>query len=134
MLMLLARASRPHVAFLGRIPGTNSYSDLARHPNNETLPGVLAFRPEWLIYVNADAVLEVPEPTRIDGSDIRLVVRSPARHKSRSPSRMLHELHAKLPPAELHCALEHTDGCGSAAADGIGERSRARQNGNLDRL
>ena len=46
MLMLLARASRPHVAFLGRIPGTNSYSDLARHPNNETLPGVLAFRPE----------------------------------------------------------------------------------------
>ena len=59
MLMLLARASRPHVAFLGRIPGTNSYSDLARHPDNEALPGVIAFRPEAsLIYVNADAVLE----------------------------------------------------------------------------
>ena len=41
MLMLLARASRPHVAFLGRIPGTNSYSDLARHPDNEPLPGVI---------------------------------------------------------------------------------------------
>src|SRR5216683_2285727 len=37
VLMLLARASRPHVAFLGRIPGTSSYSDLARHPENEAL-------------------------------------------------------------------------------------------------
>src|SRR5271154_4087151 len=58
ILMLLVRASSPHVAFLGRIPGTNSYSDLARHPENEVLPGVIAARPEAsLIYVNADAVL-----------------------------------------------------------------------------
>jgi sulfate permease, SulP family len=35
ILLLLGRASRPHVAFLGRIPGTSSYSDLARHPENE---------------------------------------------------------------------------------------------------
>ena len=59
VLLLLVRASRPHVAFLGRIPGTNSYSDLDRHPENEPLPGVIAFRPEAsLIYINADAVLE----------------------------------------------------------------------------
>jgi len=47
VLLLLANASSPHVAFLGRIPGTNSYSDLARHPENEALPGVLAFRPRY---------------------------------------------------------------------------------------
>lgn len=59
ILLLLARVSRPHVAFLGRVPGTNSYSDLDRHPENEPLPGVIAFRPEAsLIYANADAVLE----------------------------------------------------------------------------
>src|SRR6185369_1244918 len=76
ILMLLVSASRPHVAFLGRIPGTNSYSDLARHPDNEPLPGVMAFRPEeWLIYVNTDAVLEsVLNRLAPDGSDIRLVV------------------------------------------------------------
>ena len=34
--LLLMRVSRPHVAFLGRIPGTQSYSDLERHPDNET--------------------------------------------------------------------------------------------------
>ena len=77
VLMLLARASQPHVAFLGRIPGTNSYSDLARHPENEPLPNVIAFRPEAsLLYVNADSVLEtVMDRVRADGrSDVRLVV------------------------------------------------------------
>ena len=59
ILLLLARASHPHVAFLGRIPGTSSYSDIARHPENEPLPNVIAFRPEAsLLYVNADSVLE----------------------------------------------------------------------------
>ena len=37
LLLLIARASRPHVAFLGRIPGTSSYSDVDRHPENEPL-------------------------------------------------------------------------------------------------
>ena len=59
ILLMLARTSRPHVAFLGRIPGTSNYSDVERHPENEPLPGIIAFRPEAsLIYVNADAVLE----------------------------------------------------------------------------
>ena len=35
ILLLLVRTSRPHVAFLGRVPGTNSYSDVDRHPENE---------------------------------------------------------------------------------------------------
>ena len=56
---MIARLSRPHVAYLGRVPGTNSYSDLDRHPENEPLSGVIAFRPEAsLIYVNADTVLD----------------------------------------------------------------------------
>ena len=33
--LLLVRVSRPHVAFLGRIPGTQIYSDMERHPDNE---------------------------------------------------------------------------------------------------
>lgn len=74
ILLLLFRASRPHVAYLGRIPGTNRYSDLLRHAENEPLPGVIAFRPEAsLIYVNADSVLE-SVMRRIGGSDVRLVV------------------------------------------------------------
>jgi SulP family sulfate permease len=100
VLMLLARASRPHVAFLGRIPGTGRYSDLARHPENETLPGVIAFRPEAsLIYVNAEFVLEsVLSRLQILGPDIRLVVcdLSASPYVDLAGSRILHELHGDL--------------------------------------
>jgi SulP family sulfate permease len=57
LVQLLRRASRPHVAFLGRIPGTRRFSDRLRHPDNELIPGVLIFRPEaGLIYFNVDHV------------------------------------------------------------------------------
>ncbi len=57
LVLLIRRASRPHVAFLGRIPGTRRFSDRARHPDNELIPRVLIFRPEsGLIYFNMDHV------------------------------------------------------------------------------
>jgi sulfate permease, SulP family len=73
ILLLLAWSSTPHVAVLGRIPGTDQYSDLHRHKDNEPLAGVLACRPEAsLLYLNADSVqarileqLEVARPAGI---------------------------------------------------------------------
>jgi MFS superfamily sulfate permease-like transporter len=57
LIQLLRRASRPHVAFLGRIPGTRRFSDRERHPDNELIPGIFIFRPEsGLIYFNVDHV------------------------------------------------------------------------------
>jgi high affinity sulfate transporter 1 len=100
ILLLLARVSRPHVAFLGRVPGTNSYSDLDRHPENEPLAGVIAFRPEAsLIYVNADSVLDsvldrlcaADPPVRLAVCDL-----SAAPYIDLAGSRMLRELHAEL--------------------------------------
>jgi MFS superfamily sulfate permease-like transporter len=101
ILLMLARVSRPHIAFLGQVPGTNSYSDMDRHPENEPLSGVIAFRPEAsLIYVNADAVLERvldrlgearPAAVRLVACDL-----SAAPYLDLAGSRMLHELHAEL--------------------------------------
>src|SRR4029078_7558163 len=57
LVQLLRRASRPHVALLGRIPGTRRFSDRERHPDHELVPGVLISRPESsLIYFNVDHV------------------------------------------------------------------------------
>ena len=57
IVQLLRRSSRPHVAFLGRIPGTRRYSDLARHQDNEPVPGILICRPEsGLVYFNIEHV------------------------------------------------------------------------------
>ena len=99
ILMLLARASQPHVAFLGRVPGTNSYSDSSRHPDNEPTPRAIAFRPEASrLYVNADAVLETVSKRLQDSSDIHLVVcdLSASPHVDLAGSRMLHRLHDEL--------------------------------------
>jgi MFS superfamily sulfate permease-like transporter len=50
--------NRIAAAFLGCIPGTAQYSDSTRHPDNEPLDGMLAFRPEAsLIYLNSEYVL-----------------------------------------------------------------------------
>lgn len=57
LAQLLHRASRPHVALLGRIPGTRRFSDRERNPENEPVPGVLIVRPEAsLLYFNIDHV------------------------------------------------------------------------------
>lgn len=76
LVLLIRRASRPHVAFLGRIPGTRRYSDLERHADNEKIPGVLIVRPEAsLMYFNIDHVCDsVLNPVRAETAPPRLVV------------------------------------------------------------
>ena len=75
LLMLLAGAARPHVAFLGRIPGTQRFSDLERHPDNEALPGIVVFRAESsLLYFNADHVRQVVWEKVQATPQLRLVV------------------------------------------------------------
>ena len=53
LIIIIRNVSAPNVAFLGRIPGTNRYSDIKRHPDNELIPGLLIFRVEsTLVYFN----------------------------------------------------------------------------------
>ena len=57
ILLMIRRAAHPHVAFLGRIPGTRNFSDMERNPDNEPVPGVLVFRVEAsLVYFNVEHV------------------------------------------------------------------------------
>jgi len=100
LLLLIARASRPHVAFLGRVPGTSSYSDLDRHPENEPLKRLIAFRPEAsLLYVNAGSVLDtVIAKVQAHGPGIRSVVcdLSASPHLDLAGARMLNALYDQL--------------------------------------
>jgi SulP family sulfate permease len=58
LLLLLYRASRPHVAELGRVVGRpDQFSDIERHPYNERDPSVGVLRVEaGLFFANAEAV------------------------------------------------------------------------------
>jgi sulfate permease, SulP family len=50
------RSSRPHIAVVGRVPGTEHFRNVARHAV-ETVPGLLALRiDESLFFANATAV------------------------------------------------------------------------------
>jgi high affinity sulfate transporter 1 len=76
LVLIIRRASRPHVAFLGRIAGTRRFSDRERHPDNELIPGVLIFRPEsGLIYFNVDHIRDqILDRTRAEPTPPKLVV------------------------------------------------------------
>jgi SulP family sulfate permease len=76
LVQLLRRASRPHVAFLGRIPGTQRFSDMARHPDNEPVPGALLVRVESsLLYFNAEHVRDmVAARLRVEATPPKIVI------------------------------------------------------------
>jgi high affinity sulfate transporter 1 len=57
IIMLIRAVSDPHIAFLGRIPGTKRYTDISRHPDNETISGMLLFRVEAsVLYFNVENI------------------------------------------------------------------------------
>ena len=106
ILLLLARASQPNVAFLGRLPGSGRYSDSARHEGVERLVGVIAFRPEAsLLYINAETILETVLRALQKSSNIKLVAcdLSASPYIDLAGARMLHDLHDEL--ASRHVAF-----------------------------
>jgi high affinity sulfate transporter 1 len=113
LVMLLGRVSRPHVAFLGRIPGTDRFSDVARHPNNERIPGVLAFRVQSsLLYFNVDHVLEVVRQRASATSGLRRVIcdLSNVPYVDIAGARMLRRLHEELASANVEFKIVEAHG------------------------
>ena len=105
LVLLIRRASRPHVAFLGRIAGTRRFSDHERHAGNELIPGVLIFRPEAsLLYFNMDHVRDtISERVRAEATPPKLVVLdlSAAAYVDMHAAQMLAELAGELTTAGI---------------------------------
>ena len=108
-IMLLRRTSLPHVAVLGRIPGTRRFSDLARHTNNERVPGMLIFRVEAsLLYFNIEHVRgAVWAQIRATAEPVRLVVcdLSNSPYVDLAGAEMLKGLHDDLAKAGIELRL-----------------------------
>jgi sulfate permease, SulP family len=57
VLLIVYRASRPHVAVLGRLDSSQQWVDLERQPGARTVDGIVVLRPEGgLFFANADNV------------------------------------------------------------------------------
>jgi high affinity sulfate transporter 1 len=127
LVMLLWREARPYVAFLGRIPGTNRFSDLARHASNEPIPGVLAFRVQSsLLYFNVDHVLDVVRTRARTEKDLKRVIcdLSNAPFVDIAAARMLRRLDEELNTAGIDFKIVEAHGPVREIlrADGLEER------------
>lgn len=76
ILFLLRLMSRPHVAVLGRIPGSTRFSDVERHADNEVFAGLFLFRVEApLLYFNVETIdRQVIEMIHNQPAPVKLVV------------------------------------------------------------
>jgi high affinity sulfate transporter 1 len=50
LAVLLKKLSAPQDSVLGRLPGTASFVDLEQHPEAESVPGLLIFRPNGIVF------------------------------------------------------------------------------------
>ena len=127
ILLLLHRTAFPHVAVLGRIPGTTRFSDLERNPDNERVPGVVAFRVEAaLLYFNVEHVLrEVLRHVDAEGGTVRRVVcdLSTSPYVDLAGARMLERLTRELAArgATLRLAEAHATARDILRAEGLDE-------------
>jgi high affinity sulfate transporter 1 len=128
LLLLIGRVARPHVAFLGRIPGTRRYSDLERNPDNEVVPGVLIFRVEsGLLYFNVEHIRQVIwQQLRAATVPVQLVIcdLSTSPYVDLAGARMLAGLHADLAAVGIQFRLveAHAAARDILRAEGLEER------------
>ncbi|MDA9484966.1 DNA repair protein [Bradyrhizobium sp. CCBAU 11445] len=132
IFLLLARASRPNVAFLGRLPGSGRYSDSSRHADVEPLIGVIAFRPEAsLLYINAETILDTVLIALRRAPGIRLVVcdLSASPYIDLAGAGMLHDLYDELAARKVIFSIvgAHAQLRDLLRAEGLAERTDSSQ-------
>jgi sulfate permease, SulP family len=76
LILLIRRTSQPEVASLGRIGNSGHYSDISRHPDNITTPGVAILRVQSsILYFNAGNIFEkINHHLKSSGEEIKLLI------------------------------------------------------------
>lgn len=135
LVLLVRRASRPHVAALGQIPGTRRFSDVARHGDNKMIPGLLIFRPEAsLVYFNIDHVRDAVMAA-VDATSPRprlvLIDLSSSPHIDLQAAGTLETLHRELAAANIQLQFVEAH---AAARDTLRREGLEEKAGTLSRF
>lgn len=116
LILIIKVVSSPHLAFLGKIPGTKRYSDVIRHPDNELIEGLIVIRVESpLLYFNVNnihrgiwnrinnstsevqvVILDLSSSAYIDSSGAKFIKRLYIELKVRGISFRIAEAHAEV--------------------------------------
>jgi high affinity sulfate transporter 1 len=114
VFVVVGRTTYPHTAELGRVRESEEFSDLSRHPSNETVQGVLVYRVDAeLFFANAPTVRrdlltrldERPETPKLIVFDLRS---SPT--VDLTAAEMLGTLHDELARRSIDLRLAEADG------------------------
>lgn len=96
LVVILQKTSRPHIAVLGRLPGTHVFRNVERSPGAVTSPGILVVRVDAPLYfANAEYLKEKLERVAADREeDVQVLVidMSSVNDIDSSADRALHEL------------------------------------------
>lgn len=110
--LLLQRTARPHVALIGRVPGTEHYRNVGRH-EVELTPGVMALRiDESLLFTNARQLTDVVQQhlAQHDGIERVVLQMSPVNGIDFSGLSALRELHGLLRERGIRLDLSEVKG------------------------
>ena len=110
--LLLQRTARPHVALIGRVPGTQHYRNIERY-DAELTPGVMALRiDESLLFTNARQLSDVVQQYLAQHPSTRRVVlqMSPVNHIDLSGLAALRALHDMLAARAIRLDLSEVKG------------------------
>jgi SulP family sulfate permease len=113
ILLLLRRASKPRIAVLGRLPGSDRFADSSRYPESEAIPRVLVLRVEsGLFYFNAENVKNevLLRLRRQGGIEMVVIDLSTSANIDLAGVRMLRELDEQLAQAGASLALAEVHG------------------------
>lgn len=108
LAILIRRASRPHIALVGRVPGTEHFRNFEHHSDVEFAPDVLMLRiDENLFFANVDIVeRRITDEVRAHGARYVVLIMSSVSHVDATAVHMLRRVDAMLRAAggELHLA------------------------------
>jgi MFS superfamily sulfate permease-like transporter len=113
LLVLLKRASRPRIAVLGRLEGSDRFVDMSRNPGSKQVPGTLVVRIEsGLFYFNAENVhSEILDHVRRRGAvNLVIIDLSTSPNIDLGGARMLGQLHEKLTKSGVLLKLAEVHG------------------------
>ncbi len=100
LVLVIKAVSTPHIAILGKIPGTRRYSDVERNPDNELFPQLFLFRVESSIYYFNTEYIENHILMKVDeaGSSLKTVIwdLNTSPHVDRAGAKMIGQLFLDL--------------------------------------
>jgi MFS superfamily sulfate permease-like transporter len=114
LVAVLWTGSNPHTAVLGRVPSSDQFGDIDRHPENEQVPDVLVYRVDApIFFANEDEVeQQILALVKKQTPPCKLVVidfeTTPL--LDYAGGEMLIDLHTKLAKQNVSCRLARADG------------------------